>query len=112
MNEVISKIICRNTIDLNNISLYDKGLNDNNYLKGVKYPYSYVRWDFKRNLEYFIDLIDSKKVLLDFFEVQAIQIIELNEIIRDNNEFKENSLILFKIVWTNTLVNIFTTMLY
>ena len=97
VNEVISKIICRNTIDLKNISLYDKGLEDFNYLKGVRYPYPYVRWDYKRNLEYFIDLIDSKKVLLDFFEVQFIEIVELDEIIRNNNEFKENSLILFKI---------------
>ena len=98
MNDLLSQINCKNTIDLKNISLYDKGLEDLNYLKGVKYPYPYVRWDYKRNLEYFIDLLDSKKLLLDFFEVQFIEIIELDEIIRNNNEFKENSLILFKIV--------------
>ena len=98
MNDFFSKINCRNTIDLKNITLYDKGLEDFNYLKGVRYPYSYVRWDFKRNLEYFIHLINNNNTFLDFFEVQFIEIFELDEMIRDNNEFKENSLILFKIV--------------
>ncbi len=98
VKEFISKLDCKNKIDLNDISIFDKGLKDDNYLKGVKYPYSYIRWDFKKNLEYFIDLIDNKKVLLDFFEVQFKEIIELDEIIRNKNEFKENSFILFKIV--------------
>lgn len=97
VNEFISKINCKHKIDLNNISLYDKGLNDNNYVRGVKYPYSYIRWDFKRNLEYFIHLIDNKKVLLDFFEVHVIEISQLDEIKRVISGFKENSLVLFKI---------------
>ena len=97
VNEFISKINCKNKIDLTNISLYDKGLNDNNYIKGAKYPYSYIRWDFKRNLEYFIHLIHSKKVLLDFFEVHIIEISQLDELKRKTSEFKENSLGLFKI---------------
>ena len=97
MNEIISKINCKQKIDLNTISLYDKGLNDSNYIKGVKYPYSYIRWDFKRNLEYFIHLIDSKKVTLDFFEVHTIEISQMDEMKRKASEFKENSLILFKI---------------
>ena len=78
------------------ISLW-QGLNDSNYIKGVKYPYSYIRWDFKKNLEYFIHLIDSKKVILDFFEVHIIEISQLDEMKRKTSEFKENSLILFKI---------------
>ncbi len=82
VNEFISKINCKHKIDLTNISLYDKGLNDNNYIKGAKYPYSYIRWDFKRNLEYFIHLIHSKKVLLDFFEVHIIEISQLDELKR------------------------------
>lgn len=97
VNEFISKIYCKQKIDLNNISLYDKGLNDNNYIKGVKYPFSYIRWDFKKNLEYFIHLIDNKKILLDFFEVHIIEISQFDEIKRKTSEFKENSLILFKI---------------
>ncbi len=97
MNEIISKINCNHKIDLHSISLYDKGLNDRNYIKGVKYPYSYIRWDFKKNLEYFIHLIDSKKVILDFFEVHAIKISQVDEIKRKTSEIKENSLILFKI---------------
>jgi len=96
-NEFISKINCKDKIDLSNISLFDKGLNDSNYIKGVKYPYSYIRWDFKKNLEYFIHLIDSKKVILDFFKVQAIEISQLDEMKRKTREFTENSLILFKI---------------
>ncbi len=97
MNEIISKINCKQKIDLNTISLYDKGLNDSNYIKGVKYPYSYIRWDFKKNLEYFIHLIDSKKVILDFFEIHVIKISQMDEMKRKASEFKENSLILFKI---------------
>lgn len=97
VKEFISKINCKHNIDLNNISVYDKGLNDNNYIKGVKYPYSYIRWDFKKNLEYFIHLIDNKKVLLDFFEVHTIEISQLDEMKRKISEFKENSLILFRI---------------
>ena len=97
VNEFISKTKCQLKIDLNNISLYDKGLNDNNYLKGVKYPYSYVRWDFKKNLEYFIHLIDDKNVFLDFFEVHKIEITHLDEMRGKTSEFKENSLFLFKI---------------
>ena len=97
VNEFISKIDCQNVIDLKNISLYDTGLNDDDYLKGVKYPYSYVRWDFKKNLEYFIHIIDSKKVILDFFEVHVNEIKLLDEMQRKTNTFKENSLILFKI---------------
>ena len=96
-NEFISKLNCNHKIDLHGVSLYDKGLNDNNYIKGVKYPYSYIRWDFKRNLEYFIHLIDSKKVILDFFEVHKIEISQLDEMKQKTRDFKENSLILFKI---------------
>lgn len=97
VKEFISKINCKHNIDLNSISVYDKGLNDNNYIKGVKYPYSYIRWDFKRNLEYFLHLIDTKKVLLDFFEVHVIEISQLDEMKRKISEFRENSLILFKL---------------
>ena len=97
VNEFISKINCKHKIELDSISLYDKGLSDNNYIKGVKYPYSYMRWDFKKNLEYFIHLIENKEVLLDFFEVYIIEISQLDEMKRKTSEFKENSLILFKI---------------
>jgi len=97
VNEFISRINCTHKIDLSNISLYDKGLDDDNYLKGVKYPYSYIRWDFKRNLEYFIQLIDKKKVELDFFDIHVIEISQLDEMNPETNDFKENSLLLFKI---------------
>ena len=97
VQKIITKINCNHKIDLHSISVYDKGLNDNNYIKGVKYPYSYIRWDFKRNLEYFIHLINNKKVLLDFFEVHAIEISHLDEMNQKISEFKENSIILFKL---------------
>ena len=97
VNEFISKINCNHKIDLSTTSLYDKGLDDDNYLKGVKYPYSYIRWDFKRNLEYFIQLIDKKRVKLDFFDIRVIKISQLDELNPETNDFKENSLLLFKI---------------
>lgn len=97
VKEFTSKIDCEQKIDLNSISLYDKGLNDKNYIKGVKYPFPYIRWDYKKNLEYFIHLVDTKKVLLDFFKIRIIEISLMDEMKRKTSEFKENSLILFRI---------------
>ena len=41
--------------DIKTYSLYDKGLRDKMYREGIKYPYSYVRWDFKRNLKFVLE---------------------------------------------------------
>ena len=100
VNEFISKINCIQKIDLNNISLYDKGLNDNNYIKGVKYPFSYVRWDYKKNLEYFVNLIKKDVINLDFLDIEYIEVNNLNDIYKQINA-REKNLKLFKIIENN-----------
>jgi len=88
----------KNKIELNKINLFDKGLDDKNYLRGIKYPYSYVRWDFKRNLEYFINLVETQKITLDFFDITTIQVKDLGELRLSMNNLKEDLLILYKII--------------
>jgi len=97
VNEFISKINCKHKIDLNSISLYDKGLNDNNYIKGVKYPFSYVRWDYKKNLEYFVNLLKKDVINLDFLDIEYIEVNNLDDIYQKINA-KEKNLKLFKII--------------
>lgn len=94
--DFVSKSEFKHKFDLNSISIFDKGLDDDNYLKGIKYPYSFVRWDFKRNLEYFIDLVSNKTLLLDFFDLQVVEVDQLEEIKQNVNDLRENSLYLFK----------------
>ena len=46
---------------------YGPGRYDTNYEnKGFDYPFSYVRWTENRNMELFVDLIEKKKLNLDF----------------------------------------------
>ena len=46
---------------------YGPGRYDLNYEeKGIDYPVAYVRWTEKRNMEAFQDLIQSKKIDLDY----------------------------------------------
>jgi len=97
VNEFISKINCKHKIDLNSISLYDKGLNDNNYIKGVKYPFSYVRWDYKKNLEYFANLLKKDAIDLDFIDIEYIEVNNLDDIYQKINA-REKNLKLFKII--------------
>ncbi|MFW9930699.1 MAG: hypothetical protein ACFFD1_15020, partial [Candidatus Thorarchaeota archaeon] len=78
------------------ISKYDIGLDDDAYLKGVKYPYSYIRWDFNKNLDYFINLAKRDNEFLDFFEVNVIDVKNMDSIIHRFNNLNENSLYLFR----------------
>ncbi|MFX1355717.1 MAG: hypothetical protein ACFFA8_00395 [Promethearchaeota archaeon] len=98
INSLIANIKYQNKMELNKINLFDKGLDDRNYLMGIKYPYAYVRWDFKRNLEYFINLVETKKVNLDFFNITAIQVNNLAELRLNMNDVEKDSLILYKII--------------
>ncbi len=46
---------------------YGPGRHDPNYEnKGFDYPYSHVRWTENRNMELFVDLVEKKKIKLDF----------------------------------------------
>jgi len=50
---------------LKKISIFDIGYDDPNYKKGIEYPYSYIRWDYRENLKYFIYLIESEIIDLN-----------------------------------------------
>lgn len=79
------------------ISTLDVGLSDPNYNRGVKYPYPFIRWDYKRNLKYFISLIENNIINLDFINIKYIEIDSVNNLIEMLEKLEENHLFLFKI---------------
>jgi len=83
--------------ELTQFNIYDGGLDDPNYIRGIKYPYSYVRWQYKTNLYYFIDLIVKNRINLDFFKFLEIQFSNIDELSEHIGSLKENSLVLFKL---------------
>tara|TARA_B100001250_G_C19808402_1_gene794554 strand:- start:2334 stop:3644 length:1311 start_codon:yes stop_codon:yes gene_type:complete len=53
-------------LDLLTSTSYGPGRYDDNYeKKGIDYPYAYVRWTEKRNLEEYLRLISVKDIVLD-----------------------------------------------
>lgn len=82
---------------LSQISIYDKGLEDPNYIKGIKYPHAYVRWDFKENLKYFIYLIENNIIDLDFFDIRPIKVRSLDEMKDFIKKITESNFYLFNI---------------
>jgi hypothetical protein len=96
ISEIISKLHPNHHYELRAISQYDIGLDDDAYRKGVKYPYSYIRWDFRKNLEYFINLAKRDIEFLDFFEVNIIDIEDFDNMTHYMNDLKENLLYLFR----------------
>ena len=96
ISEIISKLQPKHQIELMAISYFDIGLDDPVYRKGIKYPYSYIRWDFKRNLEYFVNLVKQDNTLLDFFEVDIINVKGMDNIEQNIRNLKESSVYLFR----------------
>lgn len=84
-------------LEINTISPFDIGYNDLNYIKGVKYPYSYIRWDYKRNLKYFIYLIENKTLNIDFLDIIKINVNSIEDIKRKINFIQEEAIFLFQI---------------
>jgi len=83
--------------EMNQFSIYEGGLDDPNYIRGIKYPYSYVRWQYNTNLYYFIELILKKKIDLDFFNILEKSFTSQNELNEHAVSLEPNSLILFKL---------------
>ncbi|MHA1292378.1 MAG: hypothetical protein ACTSQJ_06885 [Promethearchaeota archaeon] len=97
--ELLSRKINDNQIiKIKEISIYDKGLKDINYWNGIKYPYAYIRWYYKENIKYFINLVENKRINLEFLEPILIECNNLNEILIKIKETKDNALYLFKIL--------------
>lgn len=98
LNDFLKEIKYSKVILLNEISIYDKGLLDVNYIRGIKYPYSYVRWDFKNNLSYFINLFERGILNLDFLDYKLLEVDSIKEISEIINCIQSKSLILFSII--------------
>ena len=96
-------------LHIDQIMKYDKGFFDPDYNKGIKYPFSYVRWDFKRNLEYFVSLVEKNLIKLNYFKIYEVKLNSVKEIkekigilneelLNDKlDQHQEKSLILFHI---------------
>lgn len=67
-------------IKINQISRYNIDFINSNYKKSVYYPYDYMRWDYKRNLQYFIQLIEQNKIVLDFINPMQVNVKNLDEL--------------------------------
>jgi len=86
-----------NLFDLNQLSIYDKGYEDPNYRSGIKYPFAYVRWDYKKNLKYYISLVENNIINLDYFNLNYIEIDSIDHLIDLIEKLEENRLFLFRI---------------
>ena len=69
-----------------------------NYIRGIKYPYPYVRWDFKNNINYFINMIEKDKLFLDFLDYKFLEIESILEIPKIINDLQDKLLVLFSIL--------------
>ena len=97
LRKLIDTFNINHKLFLNQISIFDKGLEDEKYKKGIKYPYSYVRWDFKENLNFFLYLIEKNYINIDFLELDLITVDSIEDLNNKIKVTKKNSLILFKI---------------
>ncbi|TKJ24119.1 MAG: hypothetical protein CEE43_00110 [Promethearchaeota archaeon Loki_b32] len=82
---------------LKQISIFDKGLDDPKYIKGIKYPYSYVRWKFKENLNFFLYLVEKNVVNIDFLELTYVKAESIEDLKNKVKDAQKNSLILYEI---------------
>ena len=82
---------------INEFKLLDFGLDDQLYYKGVKYPYSYIRWHYQNNLKYFIHNVDTGIIDLDFFDIKVIKLVEIEQISQIKTNLSKNSLVLFQL---------------
>lgn len=80
---------------LEDFNIFDMGLDDPLYKRGIKYPYSYIRWHFKNNLEYFINLVEKSIIKLDFFQFLKIKTNSVKEMNEYIDSLKDDSLVLF-----------------
>ena len=93
----MNNIRIRERFSLNLCSPYDKGFSDPSYLKGIKFPYSYVRWDYRRNMEYFISLVENGKLNLSFLDLGHKKVNSIEELYKIIPEIQSESLFLFQL---------------
>ena len=67
--EKFKEIKMPDLIDLKFFSNLDIGISEFDHKFRIKYPYSYIRWDFRRNLDFFYSLVEEKKIKLNFIKI-------------------------------------------
>lgn len=94
-NKDIEKINPNNFVKISN---FDIGFSDLDYNLGIKYPYSYIRWDYKKNLEYFIYLVENKLINITFLKINYIEVNSINTITNRIKNLESSCLFLFKLL--------------
>jgi len=97
INDLFTRVDLNQKIQINQISTYDKGFKDPSYIKGIKYPYSYVRWDYRENLKFFIYLVEKKIIDISFIEILNFKVSSIKDLKNSIKDFHKNVLILFEI---------------
>lgn len=85
-------------VKFTHITKTDVGLSDPNYFKGIKYPYSYIRWDYRKNLEYFIYLVENEYINIEFLKFNYIEVNSISMLASKVKSLEINYLFLFKLL--------------
>ncbi|MHA1753365.1 MAG: bi-domain-containing oxidoreductase [Candidatus Helarchaeota archaeon] len=65
-NKINRRDLYKKELDFLISTSYGPGRYDDNYeLKGIDYPYAYVRWTENRNMEEYLRLLDERKIVID-----------------------------------------------
>lgn len=93
----INSFKLKEEFEVNIISPFDVGYDDLNYIRGIKYPYSYIRWDYMRNLKYFIYLVEKEIIKIDFLDFIEIEVNSIEEVREKIYKIQEEAIFLFQI---------------
>ena len=77
---------------------FDEGFTDPNYIKGIQYPYPYVRWHYRENLKYFIKLVENKIIDLKFLEIEKFTLDSIDKMNKIIANLQKESLLLFELI--------------
>ncbi|MFX1443307.1 MAG: hypothetical protein ACFFHV_07840 [Promethearchaeota archaeon] len=95
-DKYLEKIKFKQKYHLNQISIHDIGYDDPYYKMGIKYPYSYVRWDYHRNLKYFLSLYNKQIIKLDYLKIVHKKVGSFNQIKNSCKNIEEKGIILLE----------------
>ena len=76
---------------------FDDGFTDPNYIAGIRYPYSYVRWHYQQNLKYFIRLVEKNIINIDFIKIEKLVVNSIEDIKKIINTIQRETLLFIEI---------------
>ena len=91
MDEIDIRDFTHRGYNLLNEDYLDTGLKDPLYRTGYSYPPGHVRWTFKGNMQYCLDLMNEGRLLLDsecITEKNVVNFDELEELVKNQDEKK------------------------